>query len=153
MDAQQMTWHWYTFDEMPMGTLYEYLRLRQQVFIIEQRSIYPDLDGVDQMAQHLLVFDQTGKIAACLRLVPPDDENAQPHIGRVLVAPEFRGNKLAHPLIDEGLKHSRELFPGQPICIGAQTYLKNFYIKHGFEPVGEPYDDAGVEHIDMQTSS
>lgn len=153
MNSEQMTWHWYTFEEMPKGTLYDYLRLRQQVFIIEQRSIYPDLDDVDQFAHHLLVFSSTGNIAACLRLIPPDGENAQPHIGRLLIAPEFRGQKLAHVLIDEGLKQSRELFPDLPIRIGAQTYLKDFYIKHGFEPTGEPYDDEGVEHIDMQTTS
>lgn len=147
--SNELTWHWYNFDEMPSSTLYQYLKLRQDVFIIGQKSIYSDLDDMDQTSQHLLGFDPTGKLATCLRLLPPDQEHAEPHIGRVIVAPEFRGHQLAHALIKEGIKHTRELYPDAPIRIGAQSYLKDFYANHGFKPLGAPYDDCGVEHIDM----
>lgn len=145
----QMTWHWYSFEEMPGGTLYEYLKLRQNVFIIEQKSIYPDLDDKDQSAQHLLVFTSTGELAACLRVISPDQDHKEPHIGRVIVATKFRGHQLAHELITEGIKHTKELYPKQSICISAQSYLKDFYTRHGFQAVGTAYKDCGVEHIDM----
>ena len=149
----EMKWHWYTFEELPVSALYDYLHLRQQVFIIEQQCIYADLDDNDQLAQHLLGFTPEGHLAACLRLLAPKSKYPEPSIGRIIVAPEQRGKKLGHQLVEAGLKQARQLYPGQPVRIQAQSRLTGFYKQHGFDAHGEPYDEDGMEHIDMLTTS
>lgn len=148
-----MKWHWYTFDELGVNTLYDYLRLRQQVFIIEQHCIYPDLDDHDQLAQHLLGFTASGNLVACLRLIAPGNKYPEPSLGRIVVAQSMRQQKLGHYLVNEGLKYARELYPGQPIRIQAQAYLQKFYAQHGFEAKGDVYNEDGIDHIDMMTTS
>lgn len=148
-----ITWHWYNFDEMPVAALYDYLRLRQNVFIIEQKCIYPDIDGEDLCAQHLLGFTAEGNLLGCLRLLPPYGNPALPTIGRLIIAPEYRQQKLAHQLIEEGLRYTRTAYPGMSIRIYAQSHLKAYYQQHGFEKCGEPFDEDGIEHIEMITTS
>lgn len=141
--APGITTLWQRFDEMSAAALYELLRFRQQIFVVEQRSPYPDLDGLDRRAWHLSLRADDALIGY-LRLIP------QPlRIGRVAVGADLRRQGLGRRLMEEALSRCRERFPGRPIALTAQTYLVDFYRSFGFEPTGEPFDDFGLTHVDM----
>jgi ElaA protein len=138
------TFEWRRFEELTAGELYELLRFRQRIFVVEQRCPYPDLDGLDQNAWHLLARAE-GVLAGCIRLIP------RPlRIGRVAVAARLRRRGLGRSLMEEALSRCREDYPGLPVVLTAQTYLVSFYRSFGFEPVGEPFEDFGLTHVDME---
>jgi ElaA protein len=143
-----LTWRWYTFADFDVDTLFQYLRLRQKVFVVEQNCAYPDIDELDRVSTHLLgwVDDQ---IVACLRLVPPGLKYPEPSIGRVIAAPEMRGTGLGYQLIQMGLKGAAEQYPNMDNRIGAQSHLQRFYAQHGFITVSDEYDEDGILHVDM----
>jgi len=146
-----MRLEWYRFGDLSAGLLYEALRFRQAVFVVEQASPYPDLDGQDEGAQHLMLrIDRA--LAGYLRLIPyPDDKRVA--IGRVAVAAPLRRHGLARLLMDEALARCRRDYPACTVTLGAQTYLAPFYQSLGFQPTSAPYDDYGVPHVDMARSS
>jgi ElaA protein len=139
---------WQRFDALSAPALYELLRFRQHIFVVEQRSAYPDLDGLDLSAWHLTLRIE-GAIAGCLRLLPPADAEATVRIGRVAVAAEFRRRGLGRRLMKEALAFCREHYPGRGIRLSAQLYLAAFYESLGFTAAGAPYDDFGVAHVEM----
>jgi len=126
--------------------LYALLRLRVDVFVVEQACAYPELDGKDEEALHLrlLVDDET---AAYARLWRP--QGAPPRIGRVLVAPAFRGKGLGETLMREAIRICEAQFTDTPIALSAQSHLKRFYTSLGFSPTSEEYVEDGIPHIDM----
>jgi ElaA protein len=135
---------WQRFEALGAEQLYELLRFRQNIFVVEQRCAYPDLDGLDQGAWHLLARAEGG-LVGCLRLIP------RPlRIGRVAVAAPLRRCGLGRRLMDEALLRCREHHPGEAVALTAQTYLASFYRSLGFEPTGEPFDDFGLTHVDME---
>jgi ElaA protein len=137
---------WQRFDQLTVDGLYELLRFRQGIFIVEQESPYPDLDGLDHDAWHLL-SRVDGALAGYLRMIP-----ALPavRIGRVAVAAPLRRRGLGRRLMDEALLFCRGQYPGAPVVLTAQAHLVPFYRGYGFAPTGEPFDDFGVTHIDME---
>ena len=139
---------WQSFAGLSAGALYELLRFRQSIFVVEQQSPYPDLDGVDQQAWHLLLKAE-GTLAGCLRLAAIPGPPPQLNLGRVAVASHLRRRGLGRVMIREALSFCREHYPVQPIMLGAQLYLAGFYKGFGFAPISEPYDDFGVTHILM----
>jgi ElaA protein len=134
---------WQSFDGLPPAALYEVLRFRQSIFVVEQRSPYPDLDGLDQEARHLLLRSD-GELAGYLRLIPTPIR-----IGRVAVASQLRRRGLGRRLMEEGLRFCRERYPAQDIILAAQLNLVPFYSSFGFAVISEPYDDFGVMHVEM----
>ena len=134
---------WHKFERLSADKLYELLRFRQSIFVVEQSSPYPDLDGLDQHAWHLLLrFD--GALTGYARLIP-----TPLRIGRVAVAAEQRQHGLGRTLMEEALSFCHERYPGMPVVLTAQAYLVPFYRSFGFEPTGSPFDDFGVAHVDM----
>lgn len=131
--------------------LYKLLQFRQQIFVVEQRSPYPDLDGLDQGAWHLLLRIE-GVLTGYLRLLPPANAASAVRIGRVAIAPEQRGEGLGRRLMTEALSFCAENYPGQPVALSAQLHLAHFYRSFGFAETGLPYDDFVVRHIDMRLS-
>ncbi|SMC27562.1 ElaA protein [Andreprevotia lacus DSM 23236] len=144
-----LRWQWYDFDAFDARTLYAYLKLRVDIFVVEQNCPYPELDDLDLQARHLLGHDEQGRVLACLRLVPPGLKYAQPSLGRVVIAPAARGTGAGHQLIAEALRHSDALYPGMAHQIGAQAHLAGFYGRHGFVQNGDVYDEDGIPHIHM----
>jgi ElaA protein len=138
---------WCRFDELSPALLYELLRFRQAIFVVEQNCAYPDLDGLDQAAQHL-VLRVDGALAGCLRLIPFSDER-RIKIGRVAVAEPIRGQGFARTLMLEALGRCRRDYPGCGVTLTGQTYLASFYESLGFVATSAPYDDYGLTHVDM----
>jgi ElaA protein len=142
-----LSWSLKTFAELTPGELHDMLRLRQQVFVVEQRCIYLDCDGIDTACRHLAGW-HGGRLAAYARIVPPGVKYAEPSIGRVATAPEFRKRGLGRQLMARALEAIHERFGPVPVQIGAQAYLQKFYAQFGFEP-GEPYMEDGIPHVHM----
>ena len=132
-----------SFDDLDPRTAYELWRLRQQVFVVEQASPYPDLDGRDlePTTVHLLLLEGD-ELVGCARLL--DDGDAV-RIGRVVVAPEARGRGYAAVLMDEAMRHVGD----RTSRLDAQTGLTRFYASYGFEVTGPEFDEDGVLHVPM----
>ncbi|WP_022880719.1 GNAT family N-acetyltransferase [Gryllotalpicola ginsengisoli] len=142
-------WRWQRLDGFAPLTLFAYLRLRSDVFVVEQDCVYPDPDDFDPVSWHLTGHDAEGRVVAALRLVPPGAKHAEPSLGRVVVAPHARGTGAGHLLVAEGLRKAAELYPGLGNRISAQAHLQRFYGRHGFRPHGEEYLEDGIPHIEM----
>jgi ElaA protein len=147
----KITMEWQRFDELSTAELYEMLRFRQSIFVVEQRSPYPDLDGLDRSAWHLLLRAE-GEISGYLRLIARPGPPPLLSIGRVAVTPPLRRLGLGRKLINEALRFCRARYPGQALTLGAQLSLVRFYESFGFDAASEPYDDFGVMHIEMMRS-
>jgi ElaA protein len=142
---------WCRFGDFSAALLYEALRFRQAIFVVEQGSPYPDLDGQDERAHHLLLRVD-GALSGYVRLIPyPDD--ARIAIGRVAVAAPLRRQGLARHMMAEALARCPRDFPDCTVTLTAQTYLVPFYESLGFRTTSAPYDDYGLRHVDMTQSS
>jgi ElaA protein len=144
----KITTGWQCFGVLSACELYELLRFRQAIFVVEQRSPYPDLDGLDQSARHLVARVE-GELAGYLRLIPVTCPPPLVRIGRVAVSPDLRWRGVGRMLMDKALTFCRGHFPLQPVVLSAQLPLMPFYERLGFAPTSEPYDDFGVAHIEM----
>lgn len=145
-------WQFSRFADLTPFDLYDVLAARQNVFILEQTCLYPDIDGYDLEAHHLLGWrDVDGKrqLAAYLRVLAPGAKYDEMSIGRVITTPAARGSGAGRALLEQGIAHAEALHPGHRIRIGAQQYLERFYASFGFETVSAPYDEDGIMHIDM----
>jgi ElaA protein len=138
---------WYSFGDLSSASLYEVLRFRQAIFVVEQGCAFPDLDGRDQGAQHLLLR-VGGELAGCLRLIPFAGE-ARVAIGRVAVGEPLRRRGFARLLMMEALARCRRDYPDCAVTLTGQTYLAPFYESLGFVVTSAPYDDYGLSHVDM----
>jgi len=142
-------WQIASFNDLTNTELYALLRLRQEVFAVEQTSIYLDLDGKDQAAIHMLCW-QGDELLAYQRLLPPGLSYAESSMGRIVVNPAARGTRLGRDLVHRGIQHNLEQWPKQGIRISAQAYLQRFYEDLGFTAVGDKYSEDGIPHIQMQ---
>lgn len=144
MSMPKIETEWQRFDALTTAALYDLLRFRQSVFVVEQGSAYPDLDGLDQSAWHLLL-QADGALVGCARLIP-----SPLRIGRLAVASHLRRDGIGRMLMEQALSFCRERYPAQPIALAAQVYLMAFYESFGFAAVSEPYDEFGVLHVEMR---
>ena len=132
------------FDELDTRTLYALLKLRFDVFILEQESFYPELDDQDQAALHLTAL-RGEALAGLLRILPTDPVS----IGRVAVAGDARGDGLASRMMQAALERIEADWPDRRVKLGAQQHLAAFYARFGFERSSDVYGDGGIPHIDM----
>lgn len=146
-----LRWQALRFRELDLDTLYAVLKLRAEVFVVEQNCAYLDPDDKDRHpdALHLLGLATGGALAAYLRILPAGLSYPEPSIGRVLTAPGHRGHGLGDPLLREALGEIERRWPGADVRIGAQAHLRAYYGRHGFAPASEPYIEDGIPHIDM----
>ena len=143
-----MRWVLKKFQELTPDELYALLRLRAEVFVVEQTCAFQDLDNKDQPSYHLLGFLQD-ELVAYTRLVPPGISYTAASIGRVVTSPAHRKKGFGKLLMQESIKVCDQLFGKNTIMIGAQCYLIEFYSSLGFVPSGEVYLEDGIEHIEM----
>jgi ElaA protein len=148
----EIAWQWTRFAELTPHALYAALRVRSEVFVVEQQCPFLDIDDADQEAWHLLGWierDGARALAAYLRLLRPGLKFAEASIGRVLTVAEFRRTGAGRALMREGVRKSAEIYPDDGIRIGAQRYLESFYNEFGFRSASEPYIEDGIAHIQM----
>ena len=144
-----ISWKTKTFDELSTQELYQILRLRSEVFVVEQNCVYQDIDNKDQKALHLFGIVE-GEIIAHSRLFKPGDYFEFSSIGRVVVAEKHRDKNFGHELIDQSILEINRRFNVQNITISAQLYLKKFYESHGFVATSETYLEDDIPHVEMK---
>jgi ElaA protein len=127
--------------------LYEVLALRSRVFIVEQHCMYLDPDGRDRIARHLLMY-RGAELAGYLRMLPKAVVFDDVAIGRVLVTPEARGRGLGRALMQEALR-VLDNEGTEAVSLSAQAHLVQWYGSLGFHPTSDPYEEAGILHVDM----
>jgi ElaA protein len=146
-------WRCLPFAALSADTLYRLLRLRSEVFVVEQACVFQDMDGLDAACMHLLgevvAADGSVNLQASTRLVPAGVGFEEASIGRVVTAPSARGGGIGHTLMAESVRQLIALWGPQPIRIGAQAHLERFYHRHGFVSDNKPYIEDGIPHIEM----
>ena len=135
-----------TFEELSNDELYEIMKLRSKVFVVEQKCIYQDLDDRDQDAVHLFFRDDDG-IEAYLRVMDKNEHNNMITIGRVVSIKRRSG--LATALLKEGIRIAEDSFGAEKVYIEAQVYARSLYEKIGFGQVSEEFLEDGIPHIKM----
>ena len=144
-----ISWSIKSFDELNKNELYDLLKLRSEVFVVEQNCVYQDIDDKDIKGTHF--FGQDGSdLIAYLRVMEvgvlyPNHMS----IGRVVVKQTHRNKKLGNEILANAIDFCRKKFPKTPIKISAQTHLKSFYNQLGFEFKGEAYLEDGIPHCAM----
>ena len=143
-----LRWQTANFDELSSRELYAALRLRQQVFAVEQTSIYVDPDGLDLDAIHIACW-KASELLAYQRCLPPGLQEAESTLGRIVVAPAARGQDLGRELVRRGIEHNLLRWPQSNIRIHAQAHLEKFYNALDFVTDGGVFDLDGIPHLEM----
>ena len=141
-------WHLLSWNELSADDLHDILKLRVDVFVVEQDCPYPEIDGKDRDSIHLLAR-ANDDIVAYLRIVPPGLAYEEVAIGRVIVDDRFRGKGLGHELMERAMAAIEETYGRVPVRLGAQEHLVRYYQKHKFVTAGESYLEDGIPHIEM----
>ena len=142
----ELTLHKKLFRELTLDELYELLRIRSEVFVVEQDCVYQDLDYDDQPAVHLWLTEGE-KIVALCRVCPAGTHMDEVSVGRVITTE--RGKGYGKRMMLEGIKAAREHFGARRIEIEAQEYARGFYEQVGFRQSSEPFILDGIPHIKM----
>lgn len=139
---------WCSWDELSKEELYDILQLRLAIFSVEQDCPYQDCDGLDQLAHHLLSYENN-RLVGYLRVFESLDKyDGSAAIGRVCCAEAKRGAGLGKALMTEAVTYCDKNF-NKEIAISAQAYLRDFYSEFGFEVASKIYLEDGIEHIKM----
>ena len=144
----ELKWKIKPFEALNVDELYDLLKLRSEIFVVEQNCVYLDLDGKDKKALHLM-GEFEGKIVAYSRLFDAGISFDNASIGRVVVDANYRDRKWGHELMQVAIAEIKSNFDKDKITIGAQLYLKKFYESHGFVQTSEMYLEDDIEHIEM----
>lgn len=144
-------WKLTSFAQLSNVELYQLIKLRIDIFVVEQKCPYPELDGKDTFTgvYHLLGY-KNGELVACARLLPKGVSYPSVSIGRVATLQNARGHGLGHQLLTVAKEKCQELWPNESIEIGAQEHLAQFYTQHGFMQTSPCYLEDGIPHIDMK---
>lgn len=143
-----MDWKIKSFDELTTKELYKILKIRGEVFVVEQTCPYLDPDGKDEKCWHLYA-EEDGQMVAYARILAKGLSYEEMSIGRVLVKEECRKKGIARKLVQRAMDFITGTLGENEIKIGAQAYLIDFYKSLGFEPVSEVYLEDDIPHIDM----
>ena len=134
------------FDELTTDELYQILKLRVNVFVVEQCCPYPELDDCDQKAVHVWLEDEDG-IEACLRILDRNIKSEWVTIGRVIAVKRRAG--LGTRILQAGIRVAKECFEAESVYLEAQTYARAFYEKQGFRVISEEFLEDGIPHVKM----
>ena len=150
---------WFEWNDFDPDVLYALLRLRSEVFVVEQACVFHEMDGLDPRCAHLLALDaDSAQVVGCLRRVPagikrphtPSPAAPGPTLGRLVTASRVRGTGVGRALMREGIARCERDHPGQDVYLSAQQRLQGFYESFGFDAIREPYDEDGILHVDMR---
>ncbi len=141
-------WKIKTFEELNTSELYEILKARIDVFVVEQECPYPDLDDYDRKALHLWA-EKDGNVLAYCRLFNKGIKYSEASIGRVLTTSTGRGKNIGKQLLKYAIDTIENRFLTSEIRISAQDYLLKFYSDFGFEDTGKKYLEDNIPHTEM----
>lgn len=141
-----------SFNELTLTELYDMLKLRCAVFVIEQNCNYQDMDDKDQLSWHLIGIEDN-KLVACTRILPKGISYPEVSIGRVIVDKAYRGTGAGKEIMKLAIDHAKKALKADEIVISAQCYLEKFYGDLGFVAEGESYLDDDIPHIKMRLKS
>ena len=144
----QLTWKLKTFEHLTPFELYAVLRLRSEVFVVEQNCAFLDMDNIDLSCYHLMGWNENN-LVAYTRLMDKHVKYDMMSIGRVVTSPAYRGQGFGMELMKQSIDRLYDLFGKNPIKIGGQLYLRRFYESFGFEKSSEIYLEDNIEHIEM----
>ena len=138
------------FKELSTTELYEILKTRFEIFVTEQECIYPDLDDKDQDAYHVFCWNDSGRVAGCLRVFwkNHDETAGVAQIGRVVTLEHGKG--IGGKMLHEGVRVATDILKAKKIYLEAQEYAIGYYAKEGFEVVSEPFMEDGIPHMKME---
>lgn len=137
------------FDELSLKELYSIMRVRCEVFILEQKiTSEEEIDGIDDKCVHIFLEENNNIIAYC-RIVPKGIAYENISIGRVLVRKEYRRKKIAQEILKAAIKYIKDNYEETKVVLSAQLYAKKVYESVGFIQSSDVYDEAGIEHIKM----
>ena len=145
---EKIDWSLKKFHDISALEIYEILKLRSEVFVVEQNCVFLDMDDKDQLAHHLQ-GRINGQLAAVVRILPPGLAYEEPSIGRVVSSPQFRRKGVGIELMKVAIAETIRLYGQTAIKIGAQLYLKKFYESFGFIQCSETYLEDDIPHIKM----
>jgi ElaA protein len=150
-----MKLHWIAlpFSQLSLKQLYDLLKLRMEVFVVEQNCPYQDNDGKDEKSYHLLGINPEGLVLAYARILPAGLAFREVSIGRVCTSASVRKNGSGKELMRQALLFIKNTYGGVPVRIGAQLYLKRFYSGLGFSAEGEEYLEDNIPHVEMVFTS
>jgi ElaA protein len=143
-----INWTVKKFEELSVHELYAILRLRSEIFVVEQNCVFQDMDNKDQFSYHLMGWENNA-LTAYTRLIPPGKVYDLASIGRVVTSQAARGSGVGKQLMEKSIEEAEKLFGKLPIKIGAQLYLREFYNSFGFKQSSDIYDEDGIDHIEM----
>jgi ElaA protein len=152
MSISSIDWQVKPFASLTGRQVHDLLRLRVDVFVVEQRCVYAEIDGADPDATHILGIAGERTLAAYARILPPKGSEP-PHIGRVIVHPDFRGKHIGRHLMHRALQALEQLYGDRKSALAAQAYLVDFYGSFGYRPVSGIYLWDGIPHVDMELGS
>jgi len=141
-------WKCKHFKDLSAYELYDILRLRNEVFVVEQNCVFQDADNKDQHCYHLCGL-KNDQLIAYVRLVPPGISYDEPSIGRVVTSPSERRTGAGRLLMQKAIEECFKIFEKQNIKIGAQLYLKEFYESLRFRQVSGVYLEDNIPHVEM----
>src|ERR1700731_200430 len=142
------TWTCKRFDALTLQELYTILRLRSEVFVVEQNCVFLDMDNKDFFCDHLMGWREN-ILVGYSRIVPAGISYEETSLGRIVSSPGARGLGIGRALMQQGIETLYRLHGKRDIRIGAQYYLKAFYESFGFVQTGEIYPEDGIDHIEM----
>jgi ElaA protein len=146
-----MQWFIHSFSQLSNQILHDIIRLRIDVFVVEQTCYYPDLDGLDCLPEtlHVYAIEDDAIIGYLRAMAPGDVYDNESAIGRVVIAPEARGRSLGHELIKQGIAACEAKWPENAIKMGAQEHLQKYYQHHGFTTCSPMYLEDDIPHVSM----
>ncbi len=145
----EIRWTLQQFSELRNSDLYELLKLRSAIFVVEQNCVFPDMDDKDYSSYHLCGWNYD-KLVAYTRLLAPGLAYENCSIGRVVTAASVRRQGVGRILMKKSIESCQQLFSSRDIEIGAQLYLEQFYSSFQFKREGEVYLEDGIDHIHMR---
>ncbi|MEX1191049.1 MAG: GNAT family N-acetyltransferase [Brumimicrobium sp.] len=144
-----LNWQFKHYNDLLLSEFHDILALRIQVFVVEQKCPYQELDGKDKKAYHLICRNGKGNVVGTMRILPPGVSYEEIAYGRIVLDETERGTQQGHDLMREAMDFTKAEFGDVPIKLSGQKHLENFYNKHNFKSTGKEYLEDGIPHVEM----